>query len=253
MRNPGSEALEKVGLRLAAPDQMRGTLVFEGPAVVAGRVEGTCAVGAFTYLGHGAQIRNTRFGRYCSVGPRFESAHFQHPTDWVTSHPFAYDGTRHFDFFPGYAGTVHRHPWRSADHHDLRVEVGHDVWIGARVTALKSLRIGTGAVVALGSLLRRDVPDYATWGGVPARPLSARFARNGDGADLARRLAATRWWTVEPRLLAEAPLDRPAAFLEWFDRQGKIADSFRPERWELARRQGELHLTRLDEAEDVAA
>lgn len=48
-----------------------------------------------------------------------------------------------------------------------------DVWIGARVTVLKGVRIGRGAVVAAGSVVTRDVPPFTLVGGVPARIIRA--------------------------------------------------------------------------------
>jgi acetyltransferase-like isoleucine patch superfamily enzyme len=44
-----------------------------------------------------------------------------------------------------------------------------DVWLGARVTVLKGVRIGRGAVVAAGAVVTRDVPPCALVAGVPAR------------------------------------------------------------------------------------
>lgn len=42
-------------------------------------------------------------------------------------------------------------------------------WIGANSTILCGVRIGKCAVVAAGSVVNRDVPDYTVVGGVPAR------------------------------------------------------------------------------------
>src|SRR6056297_806075 len=42
------------------------------------------------------------------------------------------------------------------------------VWIGERAAILKDVRIGAFAVVALGSVVTRDVPRYAVASGVPA-------------------------------------------------------------------------------------
>lgn len=54
-------------------------------------------------------------------------------------------------------------------------EIEDDVWIGSRVTVLKGVRIGRGAVIAAGSVVSRDVPPYTIVGGVPARPIRLRF------------------------------------------------------------------------------
>jgi acetyltransferase-like isoleucine patch superfamily enzyme len=49
------------------------------------------------------------------------------------------------------------------------VVIEDDVWLGARVTVLKGVHIGRGAVVAAGAVVTRDVPPYTLVGGVPAK------------------------------------------------------------------------------------
>lgn len=49
------------------------------------------------------------------------------------------------------------------------VEIGDDVWIGAHAVVLPGVRIGTGAVVAAGAVVTRDVPAYAVVAGIPAQ------------------------------------------------------------------------------------
>ena len=49
------------------------------------------------------------------------------------------------------------------------VEVGHDCWIGARATIFPGVRIGNYCVIAAGSVVRDDVPDYSVVAGVPAK------------------------------------------------------------------------------------
>lgn len=51
------------------------------------------------------------------------------------------------------------------------VAIGDHVWIGCRVLILKGVKIGTGAIVAAGSVVTKDVPPYSIVGGVPARVL----------------------------------------------------------------------------------
>lgn len=54
------------------------------------------------------------------------------------------------------------------------VIIGDDVWIGARVIILPGVRVGTGAVIGAGSVVTKDIPDYAVVGGNPARILKMR-------------------------------------------------------------------------------
>lgn len=54
------------------------------------------------------------------------------------------------------------------------VEIGDDVWFGANVTVLPGVKIGTGAVVAAGAVVTRDIPEYAVVVGVPGRVVKYR-------------------------------------------------------------------------------
>lgn len=59
--------------------------------------------------------------------------------------------------------------------HDADVIIEDGVWIGCNVTILKGVHIGTGAVVAAGALVVKDVEPYAIVGGVPAKKINMRF------------------------------------------------------------------------------
>ncbi len=59
------------------------------------------------------------------------------------------------------------------------IVIEDDAWIGSRVTILKGVRIGRGAVVGAASLVTRDIPPMAIAVGNPCRVISYR---GGDGA-----------------------------------------------------------------------
>jgi len=48
------------------------------------------------------------------------------------------------------------------------IEIEDDVWIGANAVILDGARIGSGAIIAAGSVVGGIVPPYEVWGGVPA-------------------------------------------------------------------------------------
>ena len=56
------------------------------------------------------------------------------------------------------------------------VKVGDDVWIGYGAIIMTGVSIGKGTIVAAGSVVTRDTPDYSIVGGVPAKVLNSRFS-----------------------------------------------------------------------------
>lgn len=59
------------------------------------------------------------------------------------------------------------------------ITIGDDVWIGAGVSILPGARIGSGTVVAAGSVVRGEIPDGVICGGNPARVIRAILPEDG--------------------------------------------------------------------------
>jgi acetyltransferase-like isoleucine patch superfamily enzyme len=57
------------------------------------------------------------------------------------------------------------------------IVIGRDVWIGANVGITDGVRIGDHAVVGMGAIVTRDVPEWAIVGGVPAKVIGDRRER----------------------------------------------------------------------------
>lgn len=60
------------------------------------------------------------------------------------------------------------------------IVIENNVWLAARVTVLDGVRIGSGAIVAAGAVVTRDVPSNAIVAGVPARVIGTRDGRKDD-------------------------------------------------------------------------
>jgi acetyltransferase-like isoleucine patch superfamily enzyme len=122
----------------------------EGPGVESGIV-----IGAGTYIGEHNNLRAgggvIRIGDKCLVSQGIALIASNHSIDRDRA--------------------IRDQPW---DTRKVGVTIEDDVWIGANAAIMAGVRVGKGAVVAAGSVVSRDVPEYAIVGGVPAKVLKYR-------------------------------------------------------------------------------
>jgi virginiamycin A acetyltransferase len=120
-------------------------------------------------------------GKFCAFaeGVRFIMNGANHRMDGVSTFPFPIMGgswAEHMDLItglPGRGDTV----------------VGNDVWLGYQAAVMPGVKIGHGAIVAAGSVVTSDIPDYAIAGGNPARVIRSRYAPED-----VQRLLEIAWW-----------------------------------------------------------
>lgn len=55
-----------------------------------------------------------------------------------------------------------------------KVIIEDDVWIGARSVILPGIKIGTGSIIAVGSVVTKDVEPLSIVAGVPAKLVKKR-------------------------------------------------------------------------------
>ncbi|WP_255547659.1 acyltransferase [Mucilaginibacter sp. dw_454] len=55
-----------------------------------------------------------------------------------------------------------------------QVVIGSGCWIGARVTIIGGVSIGKGVIIGAGSLVNKDIPDFAIAAGNPAKIIRFR-------------------------------------------------------------------------------
>jgi acetyltransferase-like isoleucine patch superfamily enzyme len=61
-------------------------------------------------------------------------------------------------------------------HTSKGIVLGDDIWVGAHVTVLDGVKVGSHSILAAGAVVTKDVPDYAIVGGNPARVIRMRKA-----------------------------------------------------------------------------
>lgn len=71
-------------------------------------------------------------------------------------------------------GTAVGAPIRTQRVRSRGIHIGRDVWVGANAGITDGVRVGEGAVVAMGAVVTRDVPAGVIVGGVPARVIGER-------------------------------------------------------------------------------
>jgi len=54
--------------------------------------------------------------------------------------------------------------------------IGRNVWIGVKTIILKGVKIGDSAIIGAGSVVTKDVPDFAIVAGNPAKFIRWRFS-----------------------------------------------------------------------------
>lgn len=119
-------------------------------------------IGKFVQIAHGVQLITS-------------SAN--HPMDGFSTYPFNVFGP----------------PWSTS--YDARwpnkgdTIIGNDVWIGHQSLIMPAVSIGDGAIIALRSVVTKNVPPYSIVGGNPAKMIRQRF----DDETIAR-LLEIKWW-----------------------------------------------------------
>lgn len=132
-------------------------------------------------------------GKYVSIGRDCNFfLHANHRPDWVTTSSQLLGPVT-----PEIAETHMKmgHPSCKGD-----IEIGNDVWIGAKSTIMSGVKIGDGSVVGAGSTITKDVPPYSIVVGNPGRIVKHRF--NTDQID---KLLKIKWWDwTEDRIKTES-------------------------------------------------
>lgn len=160
--------------------------------------DGMLSIGKYTYQWELLRIdvykgseAKVILGKFCSISNdvRIITGGI-HPTDWISTYPFRIKFNLNGKYLDGM-------PTTKGD-----TIISNDVWIGTGATILSGVKIGNGVVIAAGSVVTNDIPDYAIAGGVPAKVIKYRFTE-----PQIEELLKIRWWDwEETRILANIDL-----------------------------------------------
>lgn len=162
------------------------------------------AMGDYSYVVNDSNIIYTTIGKFCSIAAMTRINPGNHPMQRASQSHFTYRASAYFEDAKDDAAFF---DWRRS----TPVSIGHDVWIGHGAIILPGRSIGTGAVVAGGTIVTKDVAPYTIVAGNPARPIRPRFP-----AAIAERLVALAWWDWEHHRLRAALEDFRSLSVEAF-------------------------------------
>lgn len=142
------------------------------------------SIGNYTYIGRCSLIQNSKIGNYCSISHEVICGLGKHPLDLFSTSPIFYRSNN-----PLYLQIVDKN-MKFEEY--LPINIGHDVWIGARAIIMDGVNVGNGAVIAAGAVVTKDVPDFAVVAGIPAKIIKYRTERE----NFIKK--QENWWIYDP-------------------------------------------------------
>ena len=167
------------------------------------------AFGDYSYCDRLSDIANTSVGKFANIAAMTRIGPTDHPIGHAALHHFHY---RTSYYWPDEVDDAEFFAARA----ERRTVLGDDCWIGHGAIIKPEVTLGTGAIVASGAVVTKDVAPFMIVAGVPAVPVRARFA-----PAIGERLLALAWWDWSHDRLREALPDfrrmKAEAFLEKYE------------------------------------
>lgn len=151
-------------------------------------------LGRYSYIGANCSL-NANVGSFCSIADNVKTVEGTHPLHFVSSSPAFYSIERQCG-----GSLVDNNLFNDITFLDteppVACKIENDVWIGENVLIKGGVTIGTGACIAMGSVVVKDVPPYAVVGGVPAKIIKMRF-----DSDTISKMLDSKWWEKDEQWL----------------------------------------------------
>lgn len=147
-------------------------------------------IGKYTSIRNNVVIdgNTLSIGRYCSIANDVSIGVGNHPIDKISTSDCFY--------YPKWGLTSKD---KRENINSKKTIIGNDVWTGTKAVILSGVKVGNGAIIGSGSIVTKDVPDYAIVAGVPAKIIKFRFDNN-----IIQELLDLQWWYLDENLLIQA-------------------------------------------------
>lgn len=139
-------------------------------------------IGKYSYCGNDSSVNDAKIGAFCSISHKVLIGAGDHPFDHVSTSPAFYGGKNN---------GVKKKLYNGDQPEPICTTVGNDVWIGYGALIKSGVSIGNGAIIAMGSVVTKDVAPYAIVAGNPAKVIKFRFPE-----DIRLELERTTWWAL---------------------------------------------------------
>jgi virginiamycin A acetyltransferase len=169
---------------------------------------GLCSIGLLSYS-YSAIPDPVSIGRYCSISDGLSFLDSHHPLGGVTTSVLGFRPRNPLCSDITTRKTVRETSWHARDRKPWPV-IKHDVWIGNNVILALGITIGTGSVIASGSIVTKDVEPFSIVAGNPARHKKFRL----EDAGLRAALLASKWWEYHPSDVERLGIGMPIDFLK---------------------------------------
>jgi len=140
-----------------------------------------CQINSYTYIGNNSFLQNVSVGKFCSIAKDSLIGLGAHPINHLSTSPLFYKKQNPLKI------KLLKEDLEFKEY--KTIGIGHDVWVGARVSIVDGVKIRTGAIIAAGAVVTKDIPPYAIAGGIPAKIIKYRFDENK-----IKELLASGWW-----------------------------------------------------------
>lgn len=190
-----NKVLKSLGLEVFGNNRnVSSDFVFSAPSgIKLANIDQGVTLGSYSYVVSG-YLCGVSVGAYCSFGENVQIGRQSHPLDWVSTSPFLYLNNENIlSCADSNVGTFNNSRVPTALVH---TKIENDVWIGHGAIVMPGVTIGTGAIIAAGSVVTKDVAPYAIYGGNPAR-----FIRHRVALEYIKPLLESRWWELPPSTL----------------------------------------------------